>query len=70
MELHILLLFVYLFIYCNWIVTRWHWLFYMYTKHEIDMTLVLQALMSFISIHLIATLLSVSVLPRTPFWIA
>jgi len=20
---------------CNWIVTRWQWLFYMYTKHEI-----------------------------------
>jgi len=22
-------------IYCNWIVTRWQWLFYMYTKYEI-----------------------------------
>ena len=22
-------------IYCNWVVTRWQWLFYMYTKHEI-----------------------------------
>ena len=21
---------------CNWVVTRWQWLFYMYTKHEID----------------------------------
>ena len=21
--------------YCNWFVTRWQWLFYMYTKHEI-----------------------------------
>jgi len=20
---------------CNWIATRWQWLFYMYTKHEI-----------------------------------
>jgi len=20
---------------CNWVVTRWQWLFYMYTKHEI-----------------------------------
>jgi len=26
---------LYLFIYCNWVVTRWQWLFYMYTKHEI-----------------------------------
>ena len=24
-----------IFIYCNWVVTRWQWLFYMYTKHEI-----------------------------------
>ena len=22
-------------IYCNLVVTRWQWLFYMYTKHEI-----------------------------------
>ena len=22
-------------IYCNWVVTRWQWLFHMYTKHEI-----------------------------------
>ena len=22
-------------IYCNWFVTRWQWLFYMYTKCEI-----------------------------------
>ena len=22
-------------IYCNWVVTRWQWLFYMYTKYEI-----------------------------------
>jgi hypothetical protein len=22
-------------IYCNWVVTWWQWLFYMYTKHEI-----------------------------------
>ena len=20
---------------CNWVVNRWQWLFYMYTKHEI-----------------------------------
>jgi len=25
----------YLFIYCSWVVTRWQWLFYMYTKYEI-----------------------------------
>jgi len=24
-----------IFIYCNWAVTRWQWLFYMYTKYEI-----------------------------------
>jgi len=24
-----------IFIYCNWVVTRWQWLFYIYTKHEI-----------------------------------
>jgi hypothetical protein len=24
-----------IFIYCNWVVTRWQWLFYMHTKHEI-----------------------------------
>jgi hypothetical protein len=22
-------------IYYNWVATRWQWLFYMYTKHEI-----------------------------------
>ena len=27
--------FIIIFIYCNWVVTRWQWLFYMYTKHEI-----------------------------------
>ena len=20
---------------CSWVVTRWQWLFYMYTKHEL-----------------------------------
>jgi len=25
-----------IFINCNWVVTRWQWLFYMYTKHEIS----------------------------------
>jgi len=24
-----------MFIYCSWVVTRWQWLFHMYTKHEI-----------------------------------
>jgi len=24
-----------IFIHCNWVVTRWQWLFYMYTKYEI-----------------------------------
>jgi len=24
-----------IFIYCNWVVTRWQWLFYMYTKYEV-----------------------------------
>jgi len=24
-----------IFIYCNWVVTRWQWLFYMYTEYEI-----------------------------------
>ena len=24
-----------IFIYCNWVVTRWQWLFYMYRKHGI-----------------------------------
>ena len=23
-------------IYCNWVVTQWQWLFYMYTKCEIS----------------------------------
>ena len=26
---------LYLVIYCNWVVTRWQWLFYMHTRHEI-----------------------------------
>jgi len=24
-----------IFIYCNWVVSRWQWLFYMYTRYEI-----------------------------------
>ena len=31
----ILIIVIIIFIYCNWVVTRWQWLFYMYTKHEI-----------------------------------
>ena len=23
------------FIYCNWVVARWQWLCYMYTKHDL-----------------------------------
>jgi len=29
------LLIIIIFIYCNWVVTRWQWLFYVYAKHEI-----------------------------------
>ena len=32
----IIIITIIIFIYCNWVVTRWQWLFYMYTKHEID----------------------------------
>ena len=28
-------LIIIIFIYCNWFFTRWQWLFYIYTKHEI-----------------------------------
>ena len=31
----IIIIIIILFIYCNWVVTRWQWLCYMYTKHEI-----------------------------------
>jgi len=24
-----------IFIYCNWVITRWQWLFYVYRKYEI-----------------------------------
>ena len=27
--------YIIIFINCNWVVTQWQWLFYMYTKHEI-----------------------------------
>ena len=31
----IMMIIIIIIIYCNWVVTRWQWLFYMYTKHEI-----------------------------------
>ena len=31
----IIIIIIIIIIYCNWGVTRWQWLFYMYTKHEI-----------------------------------
>ena len=30
-----LIIIIIIFFNCNWVVTRWHWLFYMYTKCEI-----------------------------------
>jgi len=29
--------FIIIIINCNWVVVRWEWLFYMYTKYEINM---------------------------------
>ena len=31
----IIIIIIIIFINCNWVVTRWQWLFYMYTKSEI-----------------------------------
>ena len=31
----IIIIIIIIIINCNWVVTRWQWLFYMYTKHEI-----------------------------------
>ena len=31
----IIIIIIIIFIYCKWVVTRWQWLCYMYTKHEI-----------------------------------
>ena len=31
----IIIIIIIIIINCNWVVTRWHWLFYMYTKYEI-----------------------------------
>jgi len=30
-----MIIIIIIFIYYNWVVTRWQWLFYMYTKYEI-----------------------------------
>jgi len=29
-----IIMIIIIFINCNWVVTRWQWLFYMYTKYE------------------------------------
>ena len=34
-HLIIIIIIIIIFIYCNLVVTRWQWLFYMYTKHEL-----------------------------------
>jgi len=31
----IIIIIIIIIIYCNWVVTRWQWLFYMYAKYEI-----------------------------------
>jgi hypothetical protein len=31
----IIIIIIIIIIYCNWVVTLWQWLFYMYTKYEI-----------------------------------
>jgi len=31
----ILIIIIIIIINCNWVVTRWQWLFYMHTKYEI-----------------------------------
>ena len=31
----IIIIIIIIFINCNWVVSRWQWLFYMYTKYEI-----------------------------------
>jgi len=35
MMMIIIIIIIIIIIYCNWVVTHWQWLFYMYTKHEI-----------------------------------
>ena len=34
-DIIIIIIIIIIFIYCNWVVTRWQWLFYMYTEYEI-----------------------------------
>jgi len=34
----IIIIIIIIIINCNWVVTRWQWLFYMYTKYEIMAT--------------------------------
>ena len=31
----IIIIIIIIFINCNWVVTRWQWLFYVFTKYEI-----------------------------------
>jgi len=35
MKMIMMMIIIIIIIYCNWVVTRWQWLFYMYTKYEI-----------------------------------
>ena len=36
MMMMIIIVIIIISINCNWVVTRWQWLFYMYTKYEAD----------------------------------
>jgi hypothetical protein len=35
-DIIIIIIIIIIFINCNWVDTRWQWLFYMYTKYDID----------------------------------
>ena len=35
LNLELIIIIIKRFINCNWVVTRWQWLFYMYTEYEI-----------------------------------
>ena len=35
-ETNYVIIIIIIIINCNWVVTRWQWLFYMYTEYEID----------------------------------
>jgi hypothetical protein len=35
-EIIIIIIIIIIFINCKWVDTRWQWLFYMYTKYDID----------------------------------